>query len=77
MRRLGKRHVEVLLDRIDTDPQAALTAAMRVVLDLPRASWAELVAAAPLVEEQRRRLLDGDIAERDALTARLVEDRHL
>jgi len=76
-RRLGKRHVEQLLDRIEADPEAALTEALRVVLGCPDASWPEVVAAAPLADEERRRLLDGDVAARDALTARLVEQRTL
>jgi hypothetical protein len=76
-RRLGKRHVEQLLDRIDSDPEAALTEALRVVLGRPDASWPQLVAAAPLTDEERHRLLDDEVAARDALTARLVEQRTL
>ena len=47
MTRLRKRDAEAMLDAYDTDPIAALTAALRVVFDAPNDSWLELIAMFP------------------------------
>jgi hypothetical protein len=54
---LKKVDVEQLLDAYDADPVGALTAALRLVLDRPHDSWAELIAIAPL-DGDRRAALD-------------------
>jgi hypothetical protein len=54
--RLKKADAERLLAAYDTDPIAALTAALRIVLDMPDAGWAALVAAAPIDADRRGRL---------------------
>ena len=75
--RLKKSHVERLLVDYDADPVAALSAALRVVLDMPGADWATLLAAAPLDAARRRLLLDADESSLDQLAAELNERRAL
>ena len=50
--RLTKRNVEALLDRYDIDPIGALTTALRRVLEMPDASWDELLLAGPFTDAQ-------------------------
>ena len=66
-----------MLAAYDTDPIAALTAALRIVLDMPDGGWAALVAAAPIDEDRRGRLLSHDVSSLDQLTAELNEFRSL
>ncbi|MGZ7086367.1 MAG: hypothetical protein ACXVIH_08590 [Ilumatobacteraceae bacterium] len=75
--RLKKVQVEQLLGDYDADPVAALSAALRVVLDMPNDDWAELLAAAPLDAARRRLLLGGDASSLDHLAAELNERRDL
>lgn len=74
---LRKRDVEALLATYDADPVAALTAALRIVLDRPDADYRTLVTTGPFDDERRTRLLAGDVATLDALTRELNETRHL
>jgi hypothetical protein len=77
MARLRKSDVEALFDRYDTDPIGALTDALRRVLDQPDGSWQQLLTAAP-IEDQRRGLLeDGDTRALDELARELNEQRTL
>ena len=75
--RLKKIQVEQLLGDYDADPVAALSTALRVVLDMPGADWAALLAASPLDAARRRLLLDGDASSLDQLAAELNERRDL
>lgn len=77
MTRLGKRHVEAMLAAYDDDPVAALTPALRLVLDAPAADWSTLLAEAPFSDERRAALADGDVAALDALFVELNEMRTL
>ena len=77
MARLTKFDVEALLGDYDTDPVGALTRALAKVLDRPGASWAEVVAAAPLSAEARTALASGDTAALDDLARLLNEMRDL
>jgi hypothetical protein len=74
---LRKRDVEALLATYDDDPFAALTAALRIVLDRPDADYRTLVTTGPFDDERRTRLLVGDVATLDALARELNETRHL
>jgi hypothetical protein len=74
---LRKRDVEALLATYDDDPFAALTAALRIVLDRPDADYRTLVATGPFDDERRTRLLVGDVATLDALASELNETRRL
>jgi hypothetical protein len=73
--RLRKRDVERLLSAYDEHPLASLSEALRIVLDQPRADWSELLAAAPLEEDRRQRLLAQDPEALDDLAAELNELR--
>jgi hypothetical protein len=75
--RLKKVHAERLLAAYDANPVDALTDALRIALDMPGASWAQLVAAAPIDGERRRLLLDGDEHTLDTLAVELNERRGL
>jgi hypothetical protein len=75
--RLKKRHVERLLADYDADPIAALTTALRITLNVPGATWATLLAEAPIEAERRRRLLSGDQRSLDHLAAELNEHRSI
>ncbi|HEY0518417.1 MAG TPA: hypothetical protein VGC84_02900 [Ilumatobacteraceae bacterium] len=59
----------------DNDPVAALSSALRIVLDMPNATWDELLAAAPIESQQRRRLASSDLTTLDRLAADLNEFR--
>jgi hypothetical protein len=73
--RLKKRHVERLLAGYDADPIAALSAALRVALDMPDAAWPALLAAAPIDDARRQLLLSADEATLDQLATELNEFR--
>jgi hypothetical protein len=75
--RLKKTHVEQLLADYDTDPVAALSVALRIVLDMPDAEWAALLAATPLDATRRRLLIASDESSLDQLAAELNERRDL
>lgn len=75
--RLKKAQVERLLGDYDADPVAALSAALRVVLDMPDDDWLALLAAAPLDAARRQQMLDGDASSLDQLAAELNERRDL
>ncbi len=53
---LRKRDVEELMARYEHDPLAALTTALRTVLDQPNADWGVLLLAAGFSERRRRNL---------------------
>jgi hypothetical protein len=74
---LKKRDVEVLLDRYDTDPVAALTAALRVALDRPDLDFTALVKLAGFSCARRIRLQAQEPAALDELLAELNELRTL
>lgn len=73
--RLKKVDAERLLADYDADPIAALTSALRIVLDMPDAEWAALLAAAPLDDGRRQRLREADESTLDQLAAELNERR--
>ena len=75
IRRLRKIEAERLLADYDADPIAALSAALRVILEMPEAEWAELVTAAPIDAERRRLLLEGKQPTLDRFAAELNERR--
>lgn len=75
--RLKKAHAERLLSGYDSDPIAALTAALRVVLEMPDASWVALIAVAPIDATRRQLLLATDETALDQLAAELNERRTL
>jgi len=64
-----------LLASYDADPIVALTVALRIVLDMPEAGWAALIAAAPLDADRRGRVLAHDDSSLDQLAAELNEFR--
>jgi hypothetical protein len=74
---LKKVEAERLLADYDADPIAALATALRIVLDMPDATWPALVAAAPIDADQRRRLVVADIGSLDQLATELNEHRGL
>ena len=75
--RLKKIDVELLLTDYDADPIGALTAALRKVMHMPDATWAELLDAAPIDASRRQLLLSADEASLDQLAAELNERRSL
>ena len=75
IRRLSKRDAEQLLADYDANPIGALSTALRIVLELPDCDWPDLLAAAPLEDSRRRRLLATDHASLDDLAAELNEAR--
>ena len=77
MTALKKRDVEVLLDRYDADPVAALTAALRVALDRPDLDFTALVKLAGFSCARRIRLQAQEPAALDELLAELNELRTL
>lgn len=74
---MKKADAERLLAAYDSDPIAALTTALRIVLDMPDAGWAALIAAAPVNEDRRGILLSHDESSLDQLAAELNEFRSL
>ncbi|MBK8332837.1 MAG: hypothetical protein IPL07_10740 [Acidimicrobiaceae bacterium] len=75
MTRLCKADVEQLLAGYDADPVAALTTALRVVLDQPGGEWTALLKAAAFSCARRIRLQGNDPAALDELAAELNELR--
>ena len=76
--KLRKRDVELLMDRVDDDIEGALTDALKVVLDRRgEVSYDELIAAAPLDDITKRRLVRRDADAMFDLAARLNELRDL
>ena len=75
--RLSKRDVEALLANYDADPVAALTVALRRVLDRSDAAWPELLTIAPFTDTRRAAMLVGEQRALDALAAELNELRSL
>ena len=75
MTRLKKVDVELLMARYDTDPVAALTAALRVTLDRPDGEWTALLKAAGFSCARRIRLQGNDPVALDELAAELNELR--
>jgi hypothetical protein len=72
---LRKTDVERMLRRYDDDPIGSLTAALRIVADLPDASWPELIGALDVTDSRRAALLIGEERTLDALVAELNERR--
>lgn len=66
-----------MLNDYDANPVGALTTALRVILHMPDASWAELLKAAPIDAGRRELLLSDDQASLDDLAAELNERRSL
>jgi hypothetical protein len=77
IRRLTKREVERLLATYDADPIAALSVALRIVLDMAGADWQSLVTAAPFAAGRRGLLLAGHETTLDDLAKELNERRGL
>lgn len=77
MTALKKRDVEVLLDRYDTDPVAALTDALRINLDRPDLDFTALVKLAGFSCARRIRLQAQEPAALDELLTELNELRTL
>ena len=50
---------------------------MRIILDLPKADWARLLAAAPIEPARREKLLAADESSLDQLARELNEFRSL
>ena len=69
--------MEALLGSYDDDPIAALTAALRIVLDRADDSWPELIRAGDFTETRAAALLVGDQGALDALAGELNELRAL
>jgi hypothetical protein len=74
---LNKADAERLLTSYDADPVAALTRALRIVLDAPNDAWPELVACVPSSVSTRAALLVAEERTLDALARDLNEQRHL
>jgi hypothetical protein len=72
---LRKTEAEQLLTDYDTDPVAALSVALRIILDAPDADWVTLIAAAPIDANRRRLLFDSDQTTLDGLASELNERR--
>ena len=69
--------MEALLAGYDGAPIAALTDALRIVLDRPDGLWPDLVAAAGFSDTRSAALLVGEERALDALAAELNEQRDL
>jgi len=67
----------MLLVGYDQDSVAALTVAMRIVLERPDASWPDLVHAAGFSQTRAAALLLGEEGALDALVQELNELREL
>ena len=76
-RPLTKRDAEHLMDDYDTNPQQALTHALRIVTGMPNASWKSLIAHLTQDEQQRELLINLDQHSLDQLAQRLNESRTL
>jgi hypothetical protein len=71
--RLTKRQAEELLSGLDECPVAALTVALRIVLDRPHTDWPGLVEDLP----DGAALAAGDLEACDRLAKRLNELRSI
>ena len=76
-RPLTKRDAEHLMDDYDTNPQQALTHALRIVTGMPNASWKSLITHSTQDDQQRDFLIDLDQHSLDQLAQRLNESRTL
>ena len=74
---MTKRDVEALLGSYDDDPIAALTTALRLVLERNDDSWPALVQAAGFTETRAAALLVGEPIALDDLARELNELRTL
>ena len=74
---MTKRNVEALLGSYDDGPVAALTAALRIVLERADDSWPELVRAAGFTDTRAAALLLGEQTALDDLARDLNELRTL
>ena len=72
---MKKADVEWMLAVYDADPIGTLTAALRIVLERPGATWPELIGALPFTDTRRTALLLGEERTLDALVAELNERR--
>lgn len=72
---LRKADVERMFAAYDDDPVAALTDAMRLVLDAPHLGWTALVKAADFTCARRIRLQACEPAALDELARELNETR--
>lgn len=77
MTALRKRDVEEMMARYEHDPLAALTAALRTVLDQPNAEWPVLLMAAGFTDRRRRLLEQLEPTALDELLTELNELRGL
>lgn len=75
--RLNKFDVEALMNSYDADATAALTIALRKVLDRPDADWPTLIGVAPFDTARRAALLAADQSAFDELVQELNELRAL
>ena len=75
VRTLRKAEAEALLTGYDTDPVGALTAAVRIALDLPEGEWTSLIRAAGFPRIRSSRLQAHDPEALDELAAELNELR--
>jgi len=73
--RLNKFDAEALLAEYDADPVGALTAALRVALDMPDGDWTTMLKQAGFSCARRIRLQANDPAALDELVAELNELR--
>ena len=76
-RPLTKRDAEHLMNDYDTNPQQALTHALRIVTGMPNASWKSLITHSTQDDQQRDFLIDLDQHSLDQLAQRLNESRTL
>ena len=76
-RPLTKRDAEHLMNDYDTNPQQALTHALRIVTGMPNASWKSLITHSTQDDQQRNFLIDLDQHSLDQLAQRLNESRTL
>ena len=74
---MTKRNVEALLGSYDADPIAALTVAVRIVLERTDDSWPELIRAAGFTDTRSAALLVGEQSALDDLARELNELRTL
>ena len=66
-----------MLAHYDTDPVSALTAALRLVLEMPSANWPELIGAAGFSDSRAASLIVADEIALDTLASELNELRAL
>ena len=77
VRRLKKVEIESMLNAYDTDPTAALSAALCQTLEVDEPSWDRLIRLAATAGPQRTALLARETAALDDLLKLLVENRSL